>query len=160
MSKQEEARKPLSAYTRETHFADKTQQLFGNALDIADLRAMLTDATAVSFVKIGAHIKDRFCPKCKQPKFYVVAKNAPQLPLRDKKLVVCVKCARIITAYLNERSHGNTPLRPDQIARGITTAKKACCGAVYGVAHDTQEKVDNACKDFCPRHPSKRKVVK
>ena len=160
MSKKEAPKKPLSEYVREPHFAQKARTLFGNTLDNADLLAMLNGKTEVKFIKIGAHIKDRFCPKCNRPKFYVVTKDAPELPLHDKKLVVCVHCFRIITAYYNERSHGNTPLRPDQIARGIKTAKKACCGAIYGVLHDTQEKVDNACRDFCPRHPNKKKGVK
>lgn len=160
MSKQEQVKKPLSEYTQEPHFLQKANALFGNTLDNADLRAMLAGATEVRYIKIGAHIKDRFCQKCNRPKFYVVTKDAPELPLHDKKLVVCVHCFRIITAYYNERSHGNTPLRPDQIARGIKTAKKECCGAIYGVLHDTQEKVDNACRDFCRRNPNKRKAVK
>lgn len=160
MSKQLAPQKPLSEYVREPHFVQKANTLFGNTLDNADLSKMLNGAQKVRFIKIGAHVKDRFCPKCNRPKFYVVAENAPELPLHDKKLVVCVHCYRIITAYLNERSHGNTPLRPDQVARGTTTARKQCCGAIYGVAHDTQEKVDNACKDTCNRHPNRRKGVK
>lgn len=153
---------PLSEYIAEPHFYEKSRTLFGASHDNAHVKAILAGKVEVSWFRIGAHVRDRFCQVCKSPKFYVQTKSTPEQPLKDIKIVVCTnpKCKRIITCYLNERSHGNTPLRRDQIARGTHTAKKACCGSIYGVAHDTQEKVDNACRDTCVRHPNNKKGVK
>lgn len=157
--KKQEARKPLNEYVREPHFIQKAKTLWGDhTVDASHLRAMINGEVQVQFAKITENIKDRYCQKCNKPKFYVFTKDIPNTPLADKKLVVCTHCHTMKTVYLNERSHGNTPLRADQIARGIVTVKKFCCGAIYGVAHDTQEKVDNACKDFCARHPNKKGV--
>ncbi len=89
---------------------------------------------------------------CGHFKFDFFTKTAPN-GTHDVKVIGCANCEVFITVYLNERTHGNTPIHPYQIAQGMTSYTKVCarCGkrTVITTAHKTPEQVAEATKHEC-----------
>jgi hypothetical protein len=90
--------------------------------------------------------------KCGHYKFDFFTKEVPT-DKHDVKIIGCQNCEAFITVYLNERTHGNTPIHPYQIAQGMTSYTKVCarCGkrTVITTAHKTTEQVEEAMKHEC-----------
>lgn len=103
----------------------------------------------VEVTKVRKH--DDKC-KCGYYKFDFFAKVAPQ-DAHDVKIIGCENCEVFITVYLNERTHGNTPIHPYQVAQGMTEYTKVCarCGKRTKIttAHKTVEQVEEAMKHEC-----------
>jgi ribosomal protein S27AE len=95
---------------------------------------------------------DDKCSKCKHYKFDFMTKVAPTSG-HDLKIIGCEGCEAFITVYLNERTHGNTPLHGYQIAQGMTSYTKVCgrCGkrTVITTEHKTVAQVEEAMKHEC-----------
>lgn len=104
----------------------------------------------VEITKVRKH--DDKCEKCKHFKFDFFTKVAPT-DTHDVKVIGCANCEVFITVYLNERTHGNTPLHAYQIAQGMTSYTKVCgrCGkrTVITTEHKTPEQVAEATKHEC-----------
>lgn len=129
-----------SKWSVSDHVADQCER---KNIPLAVVRALLTEQVEVWWEKRN---NDK-CNRCNTPKVYCYAKNAPANGAVDAKLVGCPKCAHFFTVYLHERTHGNTPIRPDQIAKGVKSYPlPACpkCGhrGIVTLAHKTQAQVD------------------
>lgn len=138
--------RPASQWTVSPHVA---KQCVAKNIPAAVVRTLLTEQVELWWEQ-RKHDK---CRDCGTPKVYLYGKHKPASG-KDVKLVGCPKCAHFFTVYLHERSHGNTPIRPDQIAKGVTHYfTQACrsCGFVAKVttAHKTQEQVDAVTHHEC-----------
>jgi hypothetical protein len=125
------------------------RQALAKGIPAEVIRALLTEAVEVWWEQRN---HDR-CRECGNAKVYLYAKEKPASGV-DAKLVGCPTCSKFFTVYLHERSHGNTPIRPDQIAAGVTSYRtKACrnCGFVATVTteHKTQAQVDAVTHHEC-----------
>lgn len=140
-------RKPLREYRPKAHFTDKIAEKKYSQNVINDI---LNERVALSVSPIPPNIANHLCDDCGSPKRYIVEKVMP-LNHDDYKIVACVgkKCHTLITIYLNERKHGNTPIRPDQVAKGITKYNAPCCGVEINLSHKTIEQVREACHSDC-----------
>lgn len=91
------------------------------------------------------------CKTCNRFKYEYFTKTAPLFG-NDVKIIGCDYCEKFITAYLNERTHGNTTVHPYQIAQGITQYLGQACHCGYRpliTAGMNQEQVDNQAKHDC-----------
>lgn len=132
--------KPLNQWDVSPHVA---QQAAKKQIPLAAWRAIIDGTYEVWWQE---RPKDK-CTHCNKPKFYFYRKQKPAAGEVDAKLVGCPTCAKFITVYLHERTHGNTPIRPDQIAAGVTEYRGAACPrcgyrARITTAHKTQAQVD------------------
>jgi len=104
----------------------------------------------IELTKVRKH--DDKCEKCRHFKFDFFPKVAPT-DKHDIKIIGCQNCEVFITVYLNERTHGNTPIHPYQIAQGMTEYIKVCarCGKRTKITteHKTSEQVEQAMKHEC-----------
>lgn len=95
---------------------------------------------------------DDQCKDCGRYKFDFFTKVAPT-DTHDVKIIGCEGCQAFITVYLNERTHGNTPIHKYQIEQGVTEYTVVCakCGKRTKITleHKTQEQVDEALKHDC-----------
>lgn len=150
-------RKPIRAYKVGEHFQDQLNGKYGKVFDKNIVDNIINERVTLSVSAIPPTIKDSICHKCRSPKRYITEREMP-LDHDDYKIVACVgiKCEELITIFYNERKHGNTPIRPDQVAKGITKYNKPCCGAEVNLNHKTVQQVIEACDEKCET----RKVVK
>ena len=131
--------KPLAEWSVSPHVA---QQAAVKQIPQAVWQAIINETVAVWWEE---RPKDK-CTHCNKPKFFFYTRNKPEAGV-DAKLVGCATCAKFFTVYLNERTHGNTPIRPDQIAQGVTSYKGVACKrcgfrATITTEHKTQAQVD------------------
>jgi len=94
------------------------------------------------------------CRVCGETKFFFFSKDKPTDGKRDYKLIGCRKCALFITVYLNERTHGNTPIHDYQIRQGMTSYPLPPCvrcgyRGIVTTEHKTQEQVDKQFEHEC-----------
>ena len=148
--KNKKQRKPIREYKLGEHFRDQLNGVYGKVFAKNIVDDIINERVALSVSAIPPQIKDSICRNCGMPKRYIVEKTMP-LDHDDYKIVACVgiKCEELITIFYNERKHGNTPIRPDQVAKGITKYNKPCCGAEVNLNHKTIQQVMEACHADC-----------
>lgn len=145
-------KKPLREWTQKDHFPIRVN---GKKFRWDIINDIINERVAIAITAIPPTIRDWKCEDCGAPKRYITERDMPS-EHDDYKIVGCVFCYKFITVYLNERKHGNTPIRPDQVAKGITRYNAPCCGVEINLSHKTIEQVREACRQDCKT----RKVVK
>ena len=150
MSKSKKQAKPLSAWRVSDHFM---HQLQVKAFLPKEYK-LIVEAPEADLMKVRMH--DDKCTRCKHFKFQIFLKQTPQ-QVRDLKIVGCQNCGELITVYLNERSHGNTPIHSYQtITQYLGTPCEKGCGyrplIVKGMTEkDIAEKAKHDCTAWATR---------